>query len=260
MITATGAPFNQGRQQGEARLALIHQALEKMRARYTRLSWLAALRSIHRGPGRAMLCFLPQQHERLQGIARGADVWLTFLELFEALHRVAAVGTAKGTKLDGSFEIPAELEYLLILRHSLPDAGGFPSVELSCAPWAGCLAGVNDEGIGAVCLEDQGRAGPPLRLLTQDVLFRVREFGSALDHLRRRATYVGASGKLLVADSTGCVARVELIGGVARIHEGEGAGALAQDPMVRIDCVDRTLTWRRVDGTEQVVRPTPPPT
>jgi hypothetical protein len=250
VIEAGGAPFDQGRKQGAALRAQIESVLRNVRVRYGWLEWYGALRRAHTGPGRAQACFLPQQHERLQGIARAAGVSLASLELCAALQRVAGVGSCKGARLEGSFEVPPVLEPVMTLRRSIPDAGGVPSVELTAAPWAGCLAGVNAEGIALVCLEDHGRREPPLRVLAQDLLFRARALDPVVDHLRRRAAYAGGSGVLLLVDATGAALRAELSSGQLRVREASSRGALALEPTVRIDAAARTLVWRGAPGTE----------
>lgn len=259
MITTAGAPVHQGRQQGEARRLLVQAAVGRVRERYSRLGWLLTLQGVRWDAGRKLACFLPQQHERLQGIARGARVSQAALELIETLYRVTGRGVCKAATLDACFEIPDELEPLLTLRHSLPGSGGFASVELACAPWASCLAGVNNEGIGVLCLEDKGLDQPSLRLLAQDVLVRARAFSPAIDHLRRRAKYAGGTGTLLVADAAGNSARLTLLAGGVDVDESVGTGALVKEPTVRIDCAERTLSWQQPDGSERVAKPTPPP-
>jgi hypothetical protein len=125
MIATSGAPFDQGRRQGGALRIEIETAVRQLRADYGWWRWYGALRRARSGPGRMVASFLPQQHERLQGIAHASGLSLSSLELLEALQRVDGVAAAKDAQLHGSFEIPPELEAWVTLRCSEPDAGGF---------------------------------------------------------------------------------------------------------------------------------------
>ncbi len=259
MITAAGAPIHQGRQQGEAQRLSVRSAIDLLRGRYGRVGWWWRQREIRWGAGREMECFTPQQHERLQGIARGAEVSQAALELHETLYRIVGAARHDGARLSANFEVGTDLEALLMVRHSLPDAGGFPSVELSCAPWAGCLAGVNHEGIGAVCIEDRNLKTLSLRVLTQDVLFRARELSPAIDHLRSRAKYMSVDGRILVATSDGTGVVLHFRRGVADVLESAGTDDSFLQPVVAIDCKERELRWFRRDGQVETLTPTLPP-
>ncbi len=254
MLDASGAPVDQGRSQGRALQAEIESAIHGLRVCYGWLDWYAVRRRSRRGPGLALARYLPQQHERLQGIARAARVSLEALVLCETLHRVTGVGGSKGGRLEGSFDIHPELAPFLMLRQSSPDAGGVPSVELSAAPWVGCLAGVNAEGVALVCLEDRGPYELSLRVLAQDLLFRARALESGVEHLRRRAAYAGGSGILLLADATGVSLRAELSSGVLRLEDAPAQAAMALEPTVRIDAGARRLVWRDAVGHEHEAR------
>jgi hypothetical protein len=131
-------------------------------------------------------------------------------------------------------------------------------VEVIAAPWASCLAGVNAEGIAMICLEDRGRREPPLRLLGQDLLFRARALGPGVDHLRRRAAYLGGSGVLLLVNAAGDALRVELRSGQLAIQPEPPRSTLGLEPTVRIDAAARTLSWRDPSGTEHEAQPGPP--
>ena len=140
-----------------------------------------------------------------------------------------------------------------MLRHSRPDAGGFDSVELTCAAWAGCLAGVNAAGLAAIVVEDRAPDAPSLRVLAQDLIFRRDELGSGLDHLRHRASYTGATGVLhLVAP--GCDAlRVELQEGRLDVSALPAVGAPIAESTVRLDAAARSLEWSAPEGAAQRV-------
>jgi len=248
VLEAAGAPIDQGRRQGVALRSEIESALHGVRARYGWLDWLGARRRAQRGPGRTLARYLPQQHERLQGIADAAHVPLAALELLETVQRVAGVGSAKAGQLEVSFDLHPDVMPFLLIRRSAPDAGGVPSLELTAAPWAGCLAGVNAEGIALACLEDRGLREPTLRLLAQDLLFRACALEPALDHLRRRAAYVGGAGLLLLVDAKGGALHAQLGAGGLRLEEAAAPGAMAAEPTLRIDAAQRTLLWRDAAG------------
>jgi hypothetical protein len=199
VIVAAGAPVVQGRVQGEALRGAIHAALARLRLSDTALSWLGARGRARRGPGLRLARHLPQQAERLEGVAAGAAVGRGALLLAETRWRVGAVAAARPGGIAAWIDAAPSLAPLLLLRHSAPDAGGFASVELTAAPWAGALAGVNARGVAALCLSDQARSEPSLRFWVQELLYRGADGASALEHLRRRARYAGGSGRLLLA-------------------------------------------------------------
>ncbi len=237
--------------QGGALQGEIEGAIHRLRVRYGRLDWHLLRRRCRLGSGRALARYLPQQHERLQGIARAARVSLDALLLCETLTRVAGVGASKGGQLQASLDLHPELAPMLMLRQSSPDAGGVVSVELTAAPWVGCLAGVNAAGVALVCLEDRAPHEPSLRLLAQDLLFRARALDPGLEHLRRRAAYAGGTGVLLLADASGASVRAEICSGVLRLEDAPTPGATALEPTVFIDAAARRLVWRDVLGNER---------
>ncbi|MEE9281763.1 MAG: hypothetical protein V3V67_16445 [Myxococcota bacterium] len=257
MIRAEGAPVDQGRAQGHGVRREIESGLRQLRGHYGAAAWIAARRRARRHCGRALVRQLPWQGERLEGIAAGAGVSLAALTLCEALYRVQGAGFQRGTQLEASFEVPAELEPLLALRASRPDAGGFPSVELTCAPFTGCLGGVNSEGIGVICLADRAPGGVSLRFLAQEMLFRARDLEAGIEHLRRRAAYLGGTGQLLLADSAGAARCVGFDAGSVR-QEPACTGDLAREPMLRIDTSLSTLVWGRRGADACAVRPPEP--
>ncbi len=252
MFEASGAPFDQGVAQGSELVREVRDAAASLRSRYGGLAWREALWRARRRPGRTLQRFLPQQHERLRGIALGAEVSPRVLELFEELPQVRGVGRAKGTELEGHLDLAASVEAGLALRHSRPDAVGFPSVELVCAASAGCLAGVNDQGVAAIVIEERGFGAPPLRAYAQDLLLRAQNLAAGVDHLRLRARYGGGSGALLALDTSGAALRLELDRGALHALELPGTGSLAAEATVRIDVATRALVWRDPQGEERV--------
>lgn len=251
MIDTAGAPHGQGLDQGFAAGCEVHDALGRLRQGRGWLGWRRARRAAHAGGGRAVQRFMPQQHERLQGIADAARVPLAALELGESHWRARAVACFKDGSIDAAFDLPPGL--VPHVRRSTPDAGGFPSAELSAAPLASAFAGVNSEGIAALCLEDAATGLPSLRCLVQDVLFRTRTFASAIDHVRRRGAYLVASGRLLVASPIGEAATLEVVTGDVRVVDPPTV-ALASAATVSIDAAARELRFVDPDGRKVVVR------
>lgn len=253
MIRTEGAPVDLGRAQGRARRAEIETAVARLRDRYGPVAWLVERRRAKRRSGRTLARQLPQQAERVDGIAAGAGVSGAALLLGESLYGIQGTAWRLGTQLHASFELASELVPLLALRTSRPDAGGFPSVELVCATFAGCLAGVNSEGFAALCLADRERGGVSLRFLAQELIFRSGDLRAAVEHLRRRARYTGGSGELLLADAAGAARRAVLVAGSLQLQP-VGPDTLALEPDLRIDTHLRTIRWAG-PGDDGSVRP-----
>jgi hypothetical protein len=249
-LAAEGAPIEQGRAQGSVFARAIAAELARQRRA---LPWLARrglLRRVRETSARAVATQLPWQRERLEGIALAARVPLAGLELAEALDRVQGAAFVDGTRLQACFDLPRELAALLVLRASQPDAGGFPSVELGLAHLSGCLCGVNAEGIAVICVRDLGRDEPSLRFHAQEILFRARDLSAGMDHLRRRASYAGGSGTLVVADATGNARQLDFERGVLRESDTDPLPKRALEPMVEIDTVSRRLSWTGEEPNE----------
>ena len=250
MIQAEGAPIDQGRAQGRSMRGEIASGVRRLRSHYGMFGWRGARVRAMRTSGRALARQLPQQRERMEGIAAEAGVSVAALTVAEEIQRVQGAGFQRGSLLEASFEVPSELEPELALRASRPDAGGFPSVELTCASFAGCLAGVNSEGIAAICLADRRQSEVSLRFLTQELIFRARNLEAAVEHLRRRAAYLGGTGLLLLGDAAGDARWLDVANGVVRMKPAPAA-ALALQPTVRLDTSARTLVWARSSGERE---------
>ena len=250
MIQADGAPIDQGRAQGRSMRGEIASGVRRLRARYGMLGWRGVRSRAMRTSGLALARQLPQQRERMEGIAAAAGVSVAALTAAEGLHRVQGAGFQRGSFLEASFEVPSELEPELALRASRPDAGGFPSVELTCASFAGCLAGVNSEGIAVICLADRSLSEVSLRFLAQELIFRARNLEAAVEHLRRRAAYLGGAGLLLVGDAAGAARWLDVADGVVSVRQASSRG-LAREPAVRLDTSERTLVWAHSSGERE---------
>ena len=247
MLEAAGAPFEQGHAQGHACAPGIAQSAKNLRRQYGFGIWRLTLSEVHLGAGRRMRRYMPQLHERLEGIAAGANVDVRALELLDVQSRVAGVGVAEAGALEARLEIPEELEPQLLLRHSRPDAGGFASLELTCAAFAGCLAGINERGLGAIVLEDRALDAPSLRALAQDLIYRRDELESGVEHLKQRALYSEATGALHVVDASGRALRLELLEGALEVSELATSERIS-DSTLRLDPAMRSIEWREPGG------------
>ncbi len=242
-----------GRAQGQRFAPRIRALLGELRERHTPTSWLAAGRRVQRGPARALARFLPQQCERVEGVATGAGVSCRGLHVLEAAASLRGAGFAHGGVLQLSVQLPAALRGALLTRSSVPDAGGFASVEWTCAHWSGALGGVNSEGIAALCEQDLPHGGPSLRFLVQEMLFRARDLEAGIEHLRRRAAYAGGSGSLLVCGRDAPARRLRLDDGKLRAEPLE-VGALPRGFSLRVDARARELVWIDAEGTRRRAR------
>jgi hypothetical protein len=243
VIRAAGAPAASGHAQGWALRGAIRAELARLRRSHTPLSWLAARGRARRGPGLALARHLPQQGERVEGLAAGAEVGEAALLLAELGWRVGAVAVASAAGIHAHLDVPPSLAPLLLLRRSTPDAGGFASVELTAAPWASALGGVNACGLAALCLVEQGQLEPPLRFWVQELLYRCADLEGALEHLRRRARYAGGSGRLLVAAESGGARLALLRRGALEVEPLPEFAPPAIPAALRIDLRSRELHW-----------------
>ena len=250
---AGGAPIEQGRAQGEAQRAEIRAEVARLRGQLPWFARRALVRRVAATSARALATQLPWQRERIEGIAHAARVGESLLLVGEALTRVEAAPFADGAFLQAVFE-PPDVSARLCVRRSAPDAGGFASVELVLAPLAGCLCGVNAEGIAAVCLRDQAREELSLRFLAQELLFRARDLAAGIDHLRRRASYAGGTGALLVADANGAVRRLRFRRGVLEENAELSGLAPARTPHVELDPRARRLRLAGEAGWHEAAR------
>ena len=247
-MVCSGAPFDQGAAQG---LACREAARRELSVHGERLGLLAsrdARRRAHRQSGRPLQRFLPQLHERLRGLAAGADVSARALAALDGFVRVHGESRAKGAELEVCWDLGgagfADAERALLVRESVPDAVGYRSLELAAAPFPGCLAGVNECGVAVAVLAEHGADGPSLKSYAADVLMRANTLASARHHLAVRGPYAGGNGRLLVCDEAGAGARFELRdGALSEAASPLGLGPFEAGAALRVDAASRTLTW-----------------
>jgi hypothetical protein len=253
-LVAEGSPVEQGRAQGARFAAAIEAELARERRKLPWLARRSLLRRVRETSARAVATQLPWQRERSEGIALDARVALAELELAEAAVRVQGAAFADGARLAASFDLPHASANLVVLRTSRPDAGGFPSVELALAHLAGCLCGVNAEGIAVICTRDLAGDEPSLRFHAQELLFRARDLDAGIDHLRRRASYAGGSGTLLVADARGESRLLELARGTLRVRDTALVPRLAKSPQLELDARERRLSLLGGERRQAIAR------
>ncbi len=249
MIETAGPPFAQGASQGRELRPAVRARIQQVRAHHGWLGWLEACERIGVGPGRRWRRFLPQQHERLEGIARGAGCGVRALRLCDAGLALPAVASRSGARLEARFALPPEVRACLLLRTSRPEAVGFASAELAL-PWSvGALAGVNAAGVAVAVLAELGGSSQiPLRVLAQDVLLRAADLEGAFDHLRQRVRYAGGAGALALLDARGDGAHVRVAQGALE------ASPLRQEPAAPAE----TDVWLDADRRELAAFPGSP--
>ncbi len=250
VLETVGAPFDQGATQGRACAAELRAHVGELEARAGRWLGLELRAAARSGPARAMLHHTLQQHERLQGIASASGVAISELELAGALARVRGTASLAGALLEARLDVPPALVPLLLLRRNLPDQVSLRSVELSAAPFPGCLAGLNERGIGVVVIDDRDVRQIPLRALAQDLLMRATELDGALTLLARRARYAGGSGALRIADASGRGFHVELRAGALRSEPLLPRTHAIAESTLQLDLRALSLVYRALDGSE----------
>lgn len=248
----SGHPRDLGLAQGSAaavaiRAEVARLGLPRRRSRIPSLTPLASGPIRGAGAGRSLFRHFAHQAERLEGLARAADLPLdSLVELHlrvraggdaggllsrRAVVRASAAGGGrsqasqeKGVRLERTLPPPAPGEAGWILRESRP-AVGFRSAELTL-PWlVTSVAGVNEGGLAVVGAPllwgEPSRSGHPTSLLlVQECLQRFSALAGAVDWCRRRP--VGGEQSIVLADATGAVATVTVHGGERRVQTGQG--------------------------------------
>ncbi len=209
VIECAGAPRDLGLDQGRGCRGAVRAALaEQPRAR-----WLRALPGLARRDPRAahldreIRRHFPQLSERIDGLARGADVRRAALlrRLVEMLGGGVGVEAAIAARTVTGALLARSAAAGHVIRRSSPEVG-FRSLELT-PPWlVSALAGVNEAGLAAaavaVAFAPPRDAGPaPALLLVQECLQRFSSVDSARDWCGRRPADEGFA--LLFADADG---------------------------------------------------------
>lgn len=250
-IECAGHPRDMGLAQGGAARAAIvgelaRHGLAVERSRFPSLRPLATGSIRGQGAGREFFRHFAHLAERLEGMAKGADVPLDSLldlhlrvreggEAGGLLSRRASLraktvvdanasGDVKHALLERSLPSARAGEAGWIVRHSQP-AVGFRSVEITL-PWlVSSVAGVNEGGLavmaGPLLWGTPGYSGSaPSHVLVQECLQRFEDLDGALGWCQKRP--VEGDQSFVLADATGAVATVISTGGRKRVQAGEG--------------------------------------
>ena len=207
-IECAGAPRDIGLDQGRACRAELWARFAALPG-WRRLAWrlgagspAALLREVAR--------HFPHQAESLAGLAVGARVprgWLAARLAARAPGAAVALG-GDGARVAWRTEGPG------ILRRSRPE-GLFASVEWTRPELPFALAGVNERGLAVAVAGETVGASVPAVLLAQDCLERFARLDAALEWCATRPATGDAV--LLLADETGEVGGVEVLGGGRRV-------------------------------------------
>lgn len=229
-----GAPRDLGVDQGVALRAAIRRAVATLpwRARIEAALGGAVADPVSARVDRDLRRHFPHMAERLDGVARGAGVRPGELSALLAceLHAAAAPGPAASPGLLAAFVSDAGAP--AILGRTLPDVGvtsraSAPDHDYSsrefALPWlVPALGGRNEQGLCVLGASrasegdfDRGCAAPAL-LLVQDCLQRFDSTDKAIEWCEGRPA--GGRASLLIADTAGDVAEVEIDGDARRVR------------------------------------------
>lgn len=247
-IECAGHPRDMGLSQGAAARSAIRAEVTRLGLPLRR-SRIPSLRALTiggvrgGGAGREMFRHFAHQAERLEGVARSAE--LPVDSILELHLRVRAGGADAGLlarrsmvrakTIDGPNDdkrlllertLPRAVdgEASWILRESRPEVG-FRSIEVGL-PWlVSSVAGVNEAGLavvgGPLLWGTPGREGCPTSLLlVQECLQRFEDLDGAIDWCCKRP--VEGEQSLVLTDASGNVATVIVNGRDRRVQTGEG--------------------------------------
>jgi hypothetical protein len=260
----TGQPRNMGEHQGRAQSRAIRACVAAAGLRAHR-SRVASLRPFVSGPvrgsgdGRELIRHFTHLGERIDGLARSADVDVdAIFELHlraarggvgsEALTRPAGVvagiglGGASGVGLVRGLPALAAPADAYCLRRSRPEVG-FASVEITL-PWlTTAIAGVNSAGVCVALAPLRARprglgAAAPTHLLTQECLQRFEDVDGCIDWCLKRPVLGDAT--FVLSDARGDTATVDVRGRERRVERREKGpvGANAMGPTAGADADD----------------------
>jgi hypothetical protein len=299
-IECAGHPRDMGLAQGAALARAIRGAVERAGLPVHR-SRVPSLRGLTSGPvrgcgaGRELLRHFPHQAERLEGLARRANVPFDSVLTLHLRMRAGGVGAgllarraslrasrgAKGARgsgvlLERTLPRAIEGEASWLVRDSRP-AVGFRSLDV-CLPWlVPAVAGVNEGGLavlaGPVLWGAEGHSGwSPSLLLTQECLQRFQDLDGALDWCCKRP--VEGEQSFVLADASGATATVISTGRERRVQPGSGelhleGGELPTGPeataesvgpdRVRLDPMRRSLEIEALGASISFSLPEPQP-
>jgi hypothetical protein len=247
-IDTAGHPRDMGLAQGAAARHEIRAEAARLGLPLRRSTWptlrALAVGSVRgEGAGREMLRHFAHLSERLEGLARSADLPIDAgLEMHlrvraggaqaGLLSRRATMGARavsdqrerKTWRLERSVPRALADECGWVLRESVPVVG-YRSIELTL-PWlVTSVAGLNERGLavvgGPLLWGAPGREGDPTSLLlVQECLQRFSDLEGALDWCLKRP--VEGEQSILLTDASGALASVIVNGRERRVQRGEG--------------------------------------
>lgn len=286
-IECAGHPRDMGLAQGTALATAIRAELARAGLPLRRSRW-PDLRGLTSGPlrgagaGRELFRHFAHQAERLEGLARRADVPVdSVLELHLRLRaggvaggllaRRASLRTHDAFGGGGDRARPEGADRAVVLERTLPaalagEAGwivresrpavGFASIEIGL-PWlVSSIAGVNEAGLavvaGPMLWGTAGLGGhAPSILLVQECLQRFPDLAGALDWCRKRP--VEGEQAFVLADASGAVATVTSTGRERRIQAGSGEIDLEAGELPTEESDPKTHPGRTALGTDRVL-------
>jgi len=212
--------------------------------------------------------YLPHQSEKITGIANGANLNTDLLYFLQALEMELVTssdtftmgsGTMVGVKpektADNEVILGKNLDYawplkdVLIVRKSKPKAG-LQSLELTLAYLGGCLAGVNEKGIGimlntALATDNISLKTIPASIMIQEALQNCSTLDQAINILSSQNRDTGAI--FLLADAHGEMVMLEGSRTKTAIHRTSASYLVAtnhfQSPELQNLTVDLKATW-----------------
>lgn len=190
--------------------------------------------------------FFPHMAERLAGLARGAGVppgaLVALMARREEADSPVLLAAAPERTQGGALVIVAPARGgSLCLRRSEPD-NDYASLELAL-PWrVPALAGVNEHGLAVAGAWEAGappssRCAAPASLLVQDCLQRFDAVDKAVEWCVRRPA--GGRFALVLADATGDLARVGVLGDERRVERASDASVLVTAPDEKRDALEK---------------------
>lgn len=250
VIECAGHPRDLGFEQGLALRSAIRRRVEEagLPARRGRRPRLAALTSGSvrgSGTGRETIRHFTHLAERVDGLARGADVPLDSLLALQATADREKGAAQALCVLDREAESGANMLRTLpasswLVRRSRPEVG-FISLEIT-EPWlVSALAGINEAGL-AVCMvtadaatlspaKEPARAGSAsasYHLLVQECLQRFADVEAGMAWSMSRPA--AGEGTILLADAGGHRGAVRFQGEHRQAHEAEAGPLIAGGP------------------------------
>ncbi len=199
--------------------------------------------------------YYPRQHKRIEGLAKGAQLELSFFMLMmtaelmvtQVNYRLGAC-TAAGIAAERcslgepviikNYDFPEEFQPFFITRHSQP-LEGYASLEVSMAALAGCHDGINQHGLVVSYNYAYGTDLPkfmvPVSLVVQEILENCATVEEAVEFAVESKRAGGAI--LLLGDTQGKLASVELSPNFSGVRKPENGVLVNTNNYISSDMV-----------------------